>query len=188
MPPKSCQAVRKGLTPCTYGWMASICLRSRGAAAFCRRVFLIVLLLSISTFVSPEPLAGPAGKGSGNFQTANHVEVSARRAGNAILITLRIDEGYHVNANPASAEYLIATSLAFEGAAPERIAYPSAIRIEPAFADQPIAVYEGTVTIVAIFSPGTLDQLRELGFTLTAQACTEQICLPPDDIVAKASW
>ncbi|MGE3279977.1 MAG: protein-disulfide reductase DsbD domain-containing protein [Alphaproteobacteria bacterium] len=185
---ETCQAVRRQLTRRASEWVASIWVEAEHAAAFGRCVSLTVLLLSVSTFASPELLAGSAEKGSGNSQSANHVEVSARRAGNAILITLRIDEGYHVNANPASAEYLIATSIAFEGLAPERIAYPTAIRLEPAFADQPIAVYEGTVTIVAIFSPGALDQRRELSLTLTAQVCTEQICLPPDDIIAKASW
>lgn len=169
-------------------WMAADCQESRRAAALCRRVFLAALLLSASMFVPPELLAGPAEKASGSLRTADHIDVRARRAGNGILVTLRIDEGYHVNANPASNEYLIATGIAFEGIAPERIAYPPAIRFKPAFADDPIEVYEGTVTIAAMFSPGVLDRRRELGFTLTAQACTEQLCLPPDDIVAKASW
>ena len=167
--------------------MASIFLKTRRTAAFRRRAVLSVLLLCFYTFVPRELLAGPAAQGF-DSHSANYVEVSARRAGNAILVLLRIKKGYHLNANPASAEYLIPTSIVFEGVEPERIVYPSAIRLKPVFADQPIEVYEGTVTILAIFSPGVLDERLELGFKLTAQACTEQICLPPEDIVAKASW
>jgi hypothetical protein len=77
-----------------------------------------------------------------------------------VLVRLQIDQGYHVNANPASSEYLIPTSLAFEGVALERIAYPPAAQLKPAFADDPIAVYEGVVTIAAVFPPGTLDRLH----------------------------
>lgn len=188
MAPKSCQALRSHQVSRACGWAAWICVESRHAVALCCRVVLMALLLSAFTVGSPAEAAGAAEKASASFRSADHVEVQARRAGNSILVTLRIDEGYHVNANSASAEYLIATSIAFEGVTPAQIAYPPAIRLKPTFADQPIEVYEGTVTIAAIFTPGMLDRRREIDFTLTAQACTEQICLPPDDIVAKASW
>lgn len=116
------------------------------------------------------------------------MHVSARRAGDSILGLLRVDPGYHVNANPASNEYLIPTSIAFEDIAPERVAYPPALRFKPAFSDEPIDVYEGAVVIRAIFLPGTLDRVPAIGFTVTVQACTEQICLPPDDISSRAAW
>ena len=104
------------------------------------------------------------------------------------MVALRIDPGYHINANPASNEYLIATSIAFKGIVPDRIAYPPAAAFKPAFSDEPINVYEGAVVITATFSPGTLDGVRDIAYTLTVQACTEQICLPPDDIPSRVSW
>jgi hypothetical protein len=42
-------------------------------------------------------------------------------ASDMLLITLRIDPGFHINANPASAEYLIPTNVAFAGIEPERV-------------------------------------------------------------------
>ena len=149
---------------------------------------MLIWLLSVCALVAPLALADDPNPVSTGLSTEDHVHVTARRAGDGVLITLRIDPGYHVNANPASNEDLIPTSIAFEEATPERIAYPPALLFKPAFTEEPIKVYQGTVTIAATFSPGALDRARELGFTVTAQACTEPICLPPDDISGRATW
>lgn len=184
--PERCQAAR-GRAGCRRSrWRARICTEPRHVAAFCRRAVLIALLFA--SIIAPPALASRADKGSDSLRTADHVHAIARRADDAILVTLRIDPGYHVNANPASNDYLIPTSIAFEGVAPERIGYPPAIPFKPAFSDEPINVYEGTVVIVAIFPPGALDRVRDFGFTLTAQACTTAICLPPADINGRATW
>jgi len=94
----------------------------------------------------------------GGSRTADHVHIAAHKAGNSLLITLRIDPGYHINANPASNDYLIPTSVAFAGITPERVSYPPAIPFTPAFADGPIDVYEGNVVVAATFPPGVLDR------------------------------
>ena len=161
--------------------------RMRGAA-LCRRMLLILLLLSACGFNTPRVFADTSTEVPGSSRTEDHVHVTARRAGDTLLITLRIDPGYHVNANPASDDYLIATSGAFAGAVPERIVYPPGIPFKPAFADDPIDVYEGTVVVAATFTTGVLDRTHDLGFTVTAQACTKVICLPPNDITARATW
>jgi len=62
-----------------------------------------------------------------------------------LAVTLRIDDGFHINANPASLPYLIPTSLALVGITPLRIAYPVASRFKPNFANEPLDVYEGTI-------------------------------------------
>jgi hypothetical protein len=115
--------------------------------------------------------------------TADHVYVvSADRASSdrdTLLIKLRIDPGYHINANAASADYLIPTSVSFAGIKPERVAYPSPVFFEPRFGDEPIEVYEGTMVIAATIAKGALDQASAIEVTVTAQACTDQICLPP---------
>lgn len=188
MAPECCQAACRCFSACLSRRRASNSAQSHTAAALGRRATLIGLLLSAYAVILPPPRAEASGKRSESFRTADHLQVSAVRAGDVILVRLQIDQGYHINANPASSDYLIPTSLAFEGVAPERIAYPPATRLKPAFADDPIAVYDGMLTIAAIFSPGVLDRQREINLTVTAQACTEQICLPPDDITGKASW
>lgn len=166
--------------------MGSISMESPGAAAWCRHMVLLVLLSA--ALIPAQMRAEPLNKVSARLGTADHVHATARRVGDTILVTLRIDPGYHINANPASNEYLIPTSIAFEGAAPERIGYPPATPLKPTFSEEPIQVYEGTVVISATFAPGALNQMRHVGYTLTVQACTEQICMPPDDISGRATW
>jgi hypothetical protein len=151
-------------------------------------VLLVLLFLSAYGLNTPRVFAATSNEAPGSSRTEDHVRVTARRAGDAFLITLRIDPGYHINANPASDDYLIATSVAFAGPVPEHIVYPPGIPFKPAFADDPINVYDGTVVVAATFAPGALDRTHELGFTVTAQACTKNICLPPDDIAVHATW
>jgi hypothetical protein len=151
-------------------------------------MLVILLFLSACAFDTPGVFADTSNDAPGSSRTEDHVHVTARRVDESLLITLRIDPGYHINANPASDDYLIATSVAFTGAVPERIAYPPGIPFKPAFADDPINVYEGTVVVAATFTTGVLDRAHDLGFTVTAQACTKVICLPPNDITAHATW
>ena len=166
----------------------NICSGSPCSAAFWRRVVLVLLILSLYGFNSPRVFADTRNEAPGSSRTDDHVHVTAPRAGDTLLITLRIDPGYHINANPASDDYLIPTSVAFAGPIPERIVYPPGIPFKPAFADDPINVYEGTVVVAATFTTGVLDRAHGLGFTVTAQACTKEICLPPNDISARATW
>jgi len=161
---------------------------SLSAAAFCRRILVILLFLSACGFNTPRVFADIPNEAPGSSHTEDHVHVTARRAGDDLLITLQIDPGYHINANPASDDYLIPTGVAFAGSVPERIVYPPAKSFKPAFADEPIDVYEGSVVVVATFPAGALDRTHELGFTVTAQACTKVICLPPNDITTRATW
>ena len=105
-------------------------------AALCRRMLLILLFLLACGFDTPRVFADTSDEVPGSSRTEDHVHVTARRAGDTLLITLRIDTGYHVNANPASDDYLIPTGVAFAGFVPERIIYPRAIPFKPAFADK----------------------------------------------------
>ena len=169
--------------PCRAAASPGSCMH----AGLARRTMLFLTLLLLTSLNISKLAAGPSHAETIAGGTKDHVHVSAHRVarGDIILITLRIDPGYHVNANPASEEYLIPTSVRFGGAAPVRVRYPPSIRMRPAFADKPIAVYEGSVVIAAFFAPGTLDRPPDLTVTVTAQACTDRICLPPADISAK---
>lgn len=122
--------------------------------------------------------------------TADHVHVigvsRCDTEEDTLLIKLRIDAGYHINANPASFDYLVPTSVTFVGENPVRIEYPPPVFFKPRFADEAIAVYEGSVAIAATFGEGALDRNRALRVTITAQACTDQTCLPPADLPALA--
>jgi hypothetical protein len=161
--------------------------RATTTGAFGRSTGCLFLLL-LAVGVTPAISAETPNTLRDSLRTEDHVHVDARRAGDAVLVTVRIDPGYHINANPASNEYLIPTSVAFDSSASPQIAYPPAMSFKAAFSDEPLAVYEGTAVITATFPAGTLNRVHEAGFTLTAQACTPQICLPPADISGKATW
>jgi hypothetical protein len=118
--------------------------------------------------------------------TADHVHVVAAARNSAdtdeLVVTIRIDAGFHVNANPASFENLIPTTLTFTGVKPLRVTYPQATPFKPKFVNEALDVYEGTVAIAAYFPKGTFRGLMSLGATVTVQACTDVICLPPADL------
>jgi uncharacterized protein YyaL (SSP411 family) len=129
------------------------------------------------------------GQDAGQFRaqgSADHVRVSAKtRRGpdsTTVTVTLTIDAGYHVNANPASLDYLIPTTVHFAGLVPERVDYPQPVTFKPDFADEALDVYEGTPTIVAVFPHGAFDGMTAIRATVTAQACNDRICLPPSDL------
>jgi hypothetical protein len=116
-------------------------------------------------------------------ETARHVRASAtsRSLGTyrEVVITLQIEPGYHINANPASFDFLIPTSVTFADVHPMEVHYPTPTPFKPSFAPDTLNVYEGTVQLVAKLEDGTLVGLQALSATVNAQACTESVCLPP---------
>ena len=104
-----------------------------------------------------------------------------------VIVTLHIEPGYHVNANPATYDYLIATSVAFDGIAPARVRYPAATLFKPAFAPAGLNVYEGEVKLVASFPKGSLGKDREIRAVVSAQACDSEICLLPAQLPVRAT-
>jgi DsbC/DsbD-like thiol-disulfide interchange protein len=114
------------------------------------------------------------------------VTISAGEAGEAV-VRLQISNGYHVNANPPTFSYLIPTQLEFaaaEGIAVEFITYPNALTKKFAFAEKPLAVYEGETAVKARLKadkttkPGT----HNLSAKLRVQACDDKVCYAPGSI------
>jgi hypothetical protein len=118
--------------------------------------------------------------------TADRVRVTATTLAtddhDEIATTLKVDPGWHVNANPASFDYLIPTTVSFEGLSATRVVYPQTVRIKPKFALDGLDVYEGVTKIVAIFPRGALKPAGSIRGTLTVQACSDEVCLPPAKI------
>ncbi len=101
-----------------------------------------------------------------------------------LSVKLRIKKPYHVNANPATEDYLIPTviSLASSGGLSfGKPIYPKAENKKFAFADKPLAVYEDEVTVrvpvtaAKSAKPGA----RKLNGTVRYQACDDNNCLIP---------
>jgi uncharacterized protein len=113
-----------------------------------------------------------------------HIAAVKRSMGNAdqLTVTLRVDDGFHINANPATLPYLIPTSIAFVGVTPVRIVYPAPSRFNPKFSDELLDVYDGTISIIVLLPKDSLAASTGLRGNVTAQACTDTICLPPAEL------
>jgi hypothetical protein len=125
------------------------------------------------------------------LDSAAHVKAAAKGASLAdhdeILVTLAIDPGYHVNANPASIDYLIPTVVTIPSAPDAKITYPAGQIFKPKFSPEGISVYEGSVEITAALPKGRLASAAHAALRIEVQACTEQICLPPSTLTSYVS-
>jgi uncharacterized protein len=117
------------------------------------------------------------------LDSAAHVKAAAKGVSLAdrdeILVTLAIDPSYHVNANPASIDYLIPTVVTIPSAPDAKITYPTGQVFKPKFSPEGISVYEGSVEIRVEAPKGALAAAASTSLRIEVQACTTQICLPP---------
>ena len=145
----------------------------------------LVAAVNYHQVVATSP-AGPSARTLAMPGTADHVRVTATTLATGdhdeIVTTLTVDAGWHVNANPASFDYLIPTRVSFEGLSATRFVYPPAVRIKPKFAPDGLDVYEGVTRVVALFTKGALKDAGSIRGTLTVQACSNEVCLPPANI------
>jgi hypothetical protein len=125
----------------------------------------------------------PAPEESRLPKSADHVRASLARSEGTrdrLVVRLVIDEGWHVNANPASFPFLIPTEVQLDAAAPSaRVHYPPGSAFRPAFAPDAIQVYEGTLEIPVELGSDA-DPPSSVG--LRFQACDASRCLPPGRI------
>jgi len=116
------------------------------------------------TYVSLEPV--PRGK---DFEVA---------------VVVDINEAYHMNSHKPSDEYLIPTTLTPklpEGFTLVDSIYPPGHDKKFTFADKPLNVYAGKVTLKLKLSAGDKAPVGEttIPVTLRYQACNSSACLPP---------
>ena len=109
--------------------------------------------------------------------------INRGESGDAI-VRLKIQDGYHVNANPASFSYLIATELTpapAAGISVDFINYPNGLTKKFSFNDEPLVVYEGETDIKVRLTAAKSAQAGEhnLSAKLRVQACDDQVCYAP---------
>ena len=121
------------------------------------------------------------------METKAYVKVGVsepEREGNRLTVTAVLDiaQSWHVNANPASLDFLIPTSVDVRedsGKAEAKPVYPDARAMTTPLGE--IKVYEGRVSIpVKVTLPDGTENLRLL---VRAQACKDAACLAPSDWV-----
>ncbi|MFN2578284.1 MAG: protein-disulfide reductase DsbD domain-containing protein [Pyrinomonadaceae bacterium] len=127
--------------------------------------------------------------------SAPGVSIPAGGAGESTVV-LSISPGYHVNANPASFPYLIATEVTHATDPDDpftagKADYPAAVKKKFQFADEPLAVYEGDVSITLplhLAAAGKSDHSPTKGakvslpIDIRLQACNQEECFPPDTL------
>jgi thiol:disulfide interchange protein len=135
------------------------------------------------------PTASSAGKVSSTDvvkASVAPVEVTAGGAAD-VSVKLHIKDGYHINANPPTFAYLKPTEVSIEageGLTAGKPAYPSSVTRAFAFAEKPLAVYEGETEIKLPLkaAANAAKGARDLPLKLRVQACDEKACYPPGTI------
>lgn len=112
------------------------------------------------------------------------VRAALVRAGGGaeLVLTVRLAEGFHVQANPASEKFLIPVVVAFERkdlAHLTTVKYPEAQEKMFGFSPKALRVYEGEFVIRVMFKDLPPQAGGRLGGILRYQACTDDACLPP---------
>jgi len=102
-----------------------------------------------------------------------------------ITVTIAIDPGFHANANPASLEYLIPTTVSVPGMGNVKIIYPSGRTFKPNFLAEGISVYEGTVEVRVKLPHAGLASAETPSVNVEVQVCDLQTCHPPSTIALK---
>jgi suppressor for copper-sensitivity B len=101
-----------------------------------------------------------------------------------IAALVSIEHGWHVHSNKPTLDYLIPTVLDLQvpvGWPEETIRYPQAEMQTFAFAEEPLAVYDGDVVILSEVQipKGTPNGAFVVRASLRYQACDDSQCLPP---------
>jgi len=105
-----------------------------------------------------------------------------------LAVELTVDRGWHVNSDDPGDEFSLPTTVEFllpEGWLAPVVSFPGGVAIEFEFADVPIEVWEDEAVILAGLSipESAVGEVR-LRVAVTAQACNNTQCLPPEEVRA----
>ena len=104
-----------------------------------------------------------------------------------VELQLKIAAGWHINANPTGQDYLIPTTVAVDANAPVEmidITYPKGRSTRFAFSDEPLNIYEKSVTIpLHLKQKPNMTQTKNAPILkLTYQPCNDTECLFPQTV------
>ena len=127
-------------------------------------------------------------------EAARHEKVSAKAylsverlpAGGEcqVAVVLEIDEGWHINANPAKPKFMVATEVSAKGKLKTTLgdpSYPEGEEFEVAGFDEPLSVYEQRVVLTGTLSvpASAAGKTETVELTVRYQACNDKTCLRP---------
>jgi hypothetical protein len=104
-----------------------------------------------------------------------------------VRIPVTVAEGHHIQANPASGEFLVPMELSFDstgGVSVVSVRYPEASLYRLEGTNEDLLTCHGSVvvTVRIVVAPDAPAGERELPGTLSYQACTSRRCLFPASI------
>ena len=154
-----------------------------------RASILSALALVVSASPAPAQLGGPGAIPQPQELvqvTAEPVTIAAGGR-SAARITLRVREGWHINANPPALDYMIPTVVRLEAdgvvsaAAP---VYPPPHPQKLAFEEKPLLVYDrdAVVMLPLIAARDAARGSRTLSGTVSFQSCNDEVCLTPASV------
>jgi hypothetical protein len=160
------------------------------------RLVLIIslsLLLLVTACSRPNPNAATAAPSPERISSetlvkvsADPIEIPAGQSGEGV-VKVNTQSGYHINANPASFDYLKATELDLPDT-PELfvdyIYYPNPQVKKFSFSEQALRVYEGETQLRVMLNAEKASPKgpRTLQAKLNVQACDDKVCYPPGSI------
>lgn len=104
-----------------------------------------------------------------------------------VAIELTVAEGWHVNANPASEDYLIPTEVKVSSGQKvrlTRVKYPEGHDLSAEAGETPQVVYDGKVMIYGVLETDAteLAEQAEVTVEIHYQACRDKVCERPDKL------
>jgi thiol:disulfide interchange protein DsbD len=137
-----------------------------------------------NTASAPNTSEPPAIRSTDVVEARPQEATLARGESGDAVVSIRIANGYHINANPPTYSYLKATELELQpaaGIAVQFITYPDPLTKKFPFAEKPLKVYEGETLVKvnlkadASVQPGK----HNLSAKLRVQACDDKVCYAP---------
>jgi hypothetical protein len=133
-----------------------------------------------------------AARGNVKISAGVDADVDAGADGMAVVIDLKIQPGWHINAHEPLSEDLIPTTLeALDESSTWRlvdVTYPQPITKELGFQSEALALYEDNVRLTARFEQTESSPFSPpLSIKLRLQACDEKVCLPPEHVDLQVS-
>jgi thiol:disulfide interchange protein DsbD len=145
---------------------------------------LAAALATVCFYTSVALAQSPASDHAINAKMVLSSEKLAAGARFKIAVVIDLQSPWHINANPASIEGLIPTTLTIQppdAVQIDRIIYPRGKTLKVAWADEPVALYEGRAILFAdarVLENATPGQ-TVLDAKLRFQACNDSVCLAP---------
>jgi len=147
-----------------------------------------IVFLTLLTICAAGPAAGQGFDTDPVFKVRLVPDRTPLVAGDELrlAVTLTINRGWHVNSDDPGDEFSLPTTVEFilpEGWPVPVVSFPDGEALEFEFSDTPIEVWEDRAVILAgLVVPETADGDHRLRVAVTAQACNNTQCLPPEEV------